>query len=117
MRVQGYATLWDVADTSGDIFTRGAFSNNLGRQLPMLLQHDPKRRIGTWFRIVEDKEGLWAEGDQTVGTKAIGLSVGFRTLISHRNGYGNRVITLAEIFEISIVKKPMLPKAQLIQRK
>ncbi|MEK6542742.1 MAG: HK97 family phage prohead protease, partial [Pseudomonadota bacterium] len=43
MKFTGYAALFDVADRGGDVIRRGAFGD-AGAPIPLLWQHDPKRR-------------------------------------------------------------------------
>ncbi len=60
----GYASLYAVADTQGDVVERGAFRASLeawrtkGRRPAMLWQHDPSAPIGLWTDLEEDATGL-----------------------------------------------------------
>jgi hypothetical protein len=127
----GYASLFGVRDTSGDIVAPGAFAASLQRRgaagVKMLWQHRPEEPIGVWTRIVEDARGLEVKGrlDLTVARarEALsliragaldGLSIGFRTLraASDPAGGARRLIEI-DLVEISIVTFPALPQARI----
>ncbi|MEM9706872.1 MAG: HK97 family phage prohead protease [Pseudomonadota bacterium] len=127
-RISGYASLFGVPDENGDIVERNAFSASLRRPRPvrMLFQHKPERPIGVWRTIKEDARGLFVSGDLIVNCDdarnlyallcagAIdGLSIGFRTIKS-RSIAGGRRISVAELWEISLVSFPMAPKARIL---
>jgi HK97 family phage prohead protease len=64
----GYASLFGIADSQGDVVERGAFRASLeawrtkGRRPAMLWQHDPNEPIGLWTDLKEDAVGLRVEG-------------------------------------------------------
>ena len=66
--IEGYASLFGLADQGGDIVGAGAFAASLarlaakGERVRMLWQHDPSRPIGVWDEIREDGRGLWVKG-------------------------------------------------------
>lgn len=116
----GYASLWDVADSYGDVIKRGAFARSIATGWPrMLWSHDPAKPVGTWTRITEDDVGLRVEGKlslkSTAGADAHalladgaldGLSIGFRAKRSERGTGGTRVLHEIELIEISLVTIP-----------
>lgn len=130
MRFTGYAALFDVPDRGGDIIRRGAFAD-AKLPLPLLWQHDPKRRIGTIEAAHEDALGLRVEAriegssgcarevaamlnDGTVN----GLSFGYRVQKSRAGPAGRgakptRELTALTIVEVSIVTNPMQPDARV----
>ena len=63
----GYASLFGVADLSGDVVAPGAFRVSLQRRgaagVRMLWQHDPAEPIGRWLSIEEDGKGLRVVGE------------------------------------------------------
>src|SRR5690606_9293467 len=63
LAIQGYASLWGVADLNGDVTARGVFADSLAKTgaggVRMLHQHESRAVVGVWNRIVEDERGLW----------------------------------------------------------
>lgn len=131
-RIEGYASLFDQSDQTGDRVVRGAYAASLaalagdGRRVKMLWQHDPTRPIGVWDEVREDSRGLWVKGrllDTTQqGREAAalieagaldGLSIGYRTKQAARDDHGNRLLKEVELWEVSLVTFPMLPTARV----
>lgn len=126
--IEGYASLFGAKDQGGDVVEKGAYAKSLsdGRRVKMLWQHDPNEPIGIWDEIREDERGLFVKGRllETVArareaaalTKAgaiDGLSIGYRTVKSHKNERGARCLSEVELWEVSLVTFPMLPEARL----
>ncbi len=121
MLIEGYASLFGVADSSGDMVRAGAFSRSLrSGGVPMLLQHRSGAVAGRWVRMVEDGRGLFVRGlIEGTGARALvssggldGLSIGFRPrLWTPRAGTG-RVLADVELVEVSLVAEPMHPLAR-----
>lgn len=130
--IEGYASLFGIADQGGDVIAAGAYAASLARiaargdRVRMLWQHDPAHPIGVWEEIREDTRGLWVcgrllpevararEAAALVAAGAIdGLSIGYRTLRAERDGKGRRVLTEVELWEVSLVTFPMLREAKL----
>jgi HK97 family phage prohead protease len=127
----GYASLFGVVDSGGDVVMAGAFARSLikrGAQgVKMLWQHQAAEPIGLWTSIVEDARGLKVEGrlDLSVARArealslmrkgAIdGLSIGFRTQrATTEKSSGVRRLHEIDLWEISIVTFPMLPQARI----
>ncbi|MFO1104376.1 MAG: HK97 family phage prohead protease [Methylocystis sp.] len=127
----GYASLFGVVDSGGDMVMAGAFARSLikrGAQgVKMLWQHQAAEPIGMWTSIVEDSRGLKVEGrlDLSVARArealslmrkgAIdGLSIGFRTQrATTEKSSGVRRLEEVDLWEISIVTFPMLPQARI----
>lgn len=132
--IEGYASVFGVRDSHGDIIEPGAFRKTLatresdGRPLPaMYMQHgaalgaDP-RPVGVWEAMSEDRKGLRVKGrliglDTDVGRYNLalvrdgamrGLSIGFRvpTGGATRGGDGIRRLSAVDLFEVSIVDAP-----------
>lgn len=134
VRFAGYAALFDVVDRGGDVVRRGAFAEALGagvhtaRKVPLCLQHDPARRIGTIETLAEDERGLrviarlydWTpaarDAAQAVRSGLLtGLSFGYRVRAS---GPGlakgaRRTLTALDLVEVSLVEAPMQPRARV----
>ena len=130
--IEGYASLFGVADKGGDVVVQGAYAASLkrlaerGERVRMLWQHDPARPIGIWDEIREDAKGLWVSGRllpevglareaaALVAAGAIdGLSIGYRTVSAERDAKGRRLLTEVELWEVSLVTFPMLSEARL----
>ena len=128
LAIEGYASLWGVADLSGDVVARGAFAASLAKTGPkgvrMLHQHEGRAAVGIWDEMVEDERGLlvtgrvmdWsAEGRFAQALSRAGaldgLSIGFRSSRARREGR-LRVLVEVELWEVSLVTFPMLPGAR-----
>lgn len=128
LAVEGYASLWGVADLNRDVVARGAFAESLARTgaegVRMLHQHEGRAVVGVWDRIAEDDRGLFVRGrimDWSAEARFAaalanagamdGLSIGFRALRARRDG-ALRVLTAVDLWEISLVTFPMLPGAR-----
>lgn len=129
MRIEGYASLWGVADLNGDVVQRGAFADSLAKTgadgVRMLWQHDGREVIGRWDEVVEDERGLFVAGDigdwssqarmarAVCGAGAVdGLSIGYRTAKARKQGR-LRVLSGVALWEVSVVTFPACPGAKL----
>ena len=119
--IEGYASLFGRADSSGDRVRAGAFSQSLARRpgVPMLIQHRDGARAGRWVRIVEDGRGLFVRGMvDSPGARHLidrglsGLSIGFRPRMQSERAGGGRDLIIIDLFEISLVHEPMLDGAR-----
>lgn len=124
----GYASIYDFQDYHDDIITKGAFRESIlsnDNDVKLLWQHDPELPIGNFSSIFEDDNGLYVEGQinlQTsqgqeayslLKTKAISsLSVGF-TVTDFELEDEIRIITKAELWEISLVTFPANKHAKI----
>lgn len=140
LAIEGYASLFNLEDLSGDVVLPGAFAAGLsaglsgglsggdsgGRSVPMLYQHEPTEPVGRWQVVRPDRKGLWVEGEildaseQSRTVQALvrrgalnGLSIGFRTRSSRPRPARGRFLEAIELWEVSIVTFPMLPQARL----
>src|SRR5690606_30512036 len=63
--IEGYASLWGVADLDHDVTVRGCFAESLAARgaagVRMLHQHADEP-VGVWDEIVEDERGLRVRG-------------------------------------------------------
>jgi len=65
---EGYASVFGVQDSDGDVIMKGAFKNTIakakqtGRMPKMLLQHDIRNLVGKYTDIQEDENGLFVKG-------------------------------------------------------
>jgi HK97 family phage prohead protease len=128
---EGYASLFGLVDTGGDVVLPGAFARSLRQRgvggVKMLWQHRAAEPIGVWMSIEEDALGLKVAGrlDLAVGRArearslmrngaVDGLSIGFRALrASTDKQSGARRLVELDLWEISIVTFPMLTQARV----
>lgn len=126
--IVGNAWPFGSADSVGDIVTKGAI-NVAVADLPILFSHDPSDLIGTWDEVKQTDEGLIVKGKlhmdrprarsvlaMVKGGLVSGLSIGFKTKASTKQGR-NRVISALDLFEVSIVRNPSHPRAQITSAK
>lgn len=126
--IEGYASLWGVADLNRDVVAKGAFADSLARVgaggVRMLHQHESRAVVGIWDEAVEDERGLFLRGRITDwSTEARfaqalaragamdGLSIGFRAMRARREGAA-RVLVEVDLWEVSLVTFPMAPGAR-----
>jgi len=128
LAIEGYASLWGVADLNGDVVARGAFAASVAKSgaggVRMLHQHEGRAAVGLWERMAEDERGLFVAGrimDWSAEARFAqalsragaldGLSIGFRSSRARREGR-LRVLVEVELWEVSLVTFPMLPGAR-----
>lgn len=128
-QIQGYASLFGIPDSMGDVVFAGAFRRGLlGRgALPMLLDHDPQRPAGIWTDVFEDARGLFVRGELRADRRGAGqarlalsrgldgLSIGFTLTDWRARPDGGRDLLAIHLWEVSLVDTPMLPQARLIR--
>lgn len=128
LTIEGYASLWGVADLNNDVVARGAFGASVAaagpRGVRMLHQHESRSVVGVWDEMREDERGLWVRGrvmDWSAEARFAqalsragaldGLSIGFRSQRARREGR-LRVLIEVDLWEVSLVTFPMLPGAR-----
>lgn len=122
-----YASVYNIADHHNDLISKGAFANASHHNVKFLWQHDSKKPIGIITHLAEDDHGLKMEAvinnKVKAGMEAIelikqgaidGLSIGFYIKNSVYNDARQRVITEAELLEISIVTFPANQSAKIL---
>jgi hypothetical protein len=128
---EGYASLFSVVDSGGDLVMPGAFAASLRKHGPagvkMLWQHKASEPIGVWTKIAEDARGLKVKGQLDLSVARArealsllrsgavdGLSIGFRTRRATSDKQnGVRRLLEVDLWEISIVTFPMLAQARI----
>lgn len=124
---EGYASVFGVQDSDGDVIVKGAFKQSLesGKKPKMLWQHDHREVIGKWTELSEDENGLWVKGslimDTQRGREAYALlkagvldamSVGFNIVEAGQGeSTRGRVIDQVDLWEISLVTWGANPEA------
>jgi len=126
VRFAGYAAIFGRPDRGGDIVKAGAFERSLkrgARTVPLLLQHRPELPIGRIEYLKEDRRGLRVIGRLSAGAggreaavllkegSLSGLSFGYR--VRAASGEGPRELTELELIEVSLVTRPMQPRARV----
>jgi len=129
IRLAGYASVFGVPDSSGDVVVRGAFARTIAAgRVPLLWQHAVDTPIGVVEKLGEDARGLRViaaiVADTEQGHDAVellragaisGLSFGYRVRASRPDrARGIRELTDLDLLEVSIVTFPMQPLARVI---
>lgn len=122
--IKGYASIFDNIDHHGDIVQAGAFKQSIQKHdqnnnIKLLWQHNHSEPIGKVDILKEDTVGLTIiatiyntlkKGCEVIELikKGIvnGLSIGFKILDHHYDSNNNRIITKADLWEVSIVTFP-----------
>ena len=124
VRFAGYAAVFNHIDNGGDVIRPGAFAESLkgGRTVPLLWQHRTGTVIGRIEALREDNKGLrviaqvggGASAGQVAGLirsgRLKGLSFGYRVRQSQALD-GARELSKLELVEVSVVSRPMQPRA------
>ncbi|MFZ4687717.1 MAG: HK97 family phage prohead protease [Polymorphobacter sp.] len=126
IRFAGYASVFGVPDTGGDVVMPGAFAGASGR-VPLLWQHDVKEPIGFVESLAEDARGLrvtarvvasgrGAQAAQLLRAGAMdGLSFGYRVKAARPDRVrGVRRLERLDLIEVSLVTFPMQPLARVL---
>ena len=127
---RGYASIWGVLDSYGDIVERGAFRKTLkekkGRKIKLLWSHNAGDPPIGYLVAAEDDHGLYVEGqlfleanqkarEVYAAMKAgvlDGISIGYRTVKDAvDNEAGVRRLKEVELYEISICNFQACPGA------
>ncbi len=130
-RFEGYASLFDLRDRSGDVVKRGAFGRTLAAKpvsaIRLLHQHKADEPIGVWEDIREDTRGLFVRGRLVLTSprareiwallreRAIdGLSIGYKTVRAGKTkAPKGRTLFDIDLWEISLVTFPLLMGARV----
>ena len=126
LRIAGYASVFGVPDSGGDVVVAGAFAGS-GKAVPLLWQHDVKEPIGFVESVKEDDRGLRVvarvvasgrgeQAAQLLRAGAIdGLSFGYRVKASSPDRVrGVRRLERLDLIEVSVVTFPMQPLARVL---
>ena len=128
-RLSGYAAVFGVRDSGGDVVRAGAFARLPPHPVPLLWQHDAAHPIGTVDHLREDARGLRviaSLADTRVARDAAallksraltGLSFGYRVRASVPGAKASgavRHLTDLELIEVSLVTFPMQRLARVV---
>jgi len=120
VRFAGYAAVFDWPDKGGDVVRAGAFRRALERagDVPLLWQHKGAP-VGRIEHLAEDKRGLRviariadARIGELVRRGLRGLSFGYRVREA-RGGGPLRELMELDLVEVSLVARPMQPRAKV----
>jgi HK97 family phage prohead protease len=124
--ISGYASVYNIADYHNDLIVKGAFASMDHSIVKFLWQHDSLKPIGVIKSLIEDEHGLKIEAvinnKIQAGKEAIELvrqgavdsfSIGFNIKLSSYNKLNQRIITKAELIEVSIVTFPANSHAKI----
>ncbi|MEM7741177.1 MAG: HK97 family phage prohead protease [Pseudomonadota bacterium] len=127
LHFEGMAAIFGEPDRTRDVFDCGAFTKSLRAswKVRLLLNHNTDCVIGCIDDLQETSRGLYVRAHITPDLEVNrdvarlikdgaldGLSVGFKTRKSRRDG-GVRYISEAELWEVSVVTFPMAPNARI----
>ena len=126
LRFAGYAAIFGAPDSGGDVIRKGAFKRALERAeaIPLLWQHKAGAVLGRIDHLSEDSRGLRviatigsdelaARAGRLLGSgKVDGLSFGYRVREARTQGRHRELVEL-DLVEVSLVAKPMQPKARV----
>ncbi len=126
VRIAGYASVFGVPDSGGDVVLPGAFKG-AGKRVPLLWQHDSREPIGFVEKLSEDAKGLrvvarvvaagrGSQAVQLLRAGAIdGLSFGYRVKSARADkARGLRQLAALDLVEVSLVTFPMQPLARVL---
>ena len=132
-KISAIVTSFKNADTVGDIIEPGALDNyikNFTGGLPMLYQHDKNEIIGMWSKFTVDGDNVIGDGQifpevsrgkDTMALVSRGMigatSIGFRSKDFEKNDEGGLTFKEINLVEVSMVRSPANPKAQLLSAK
>jgi len=130
-RFEGYASLFDLRDRSGDVVKRGAFRRSLAAKkvsdIRLLHQHKADEPIGIWEEVREDARGLFVRGRLVLDSPRAaeiwallregaidGLSIGYKTVRAGKTkAPKGRSLFDIDLWEISLVTFPLLTGARV----
>lgn len=135
---EGYASVFDVVDSYGDVVVKGAFEKTLKKWRerkdfpPVLWQHQMDEPIGPFTEMKEDERGLFVKGrllieDDPLAKRALahmkagsvkGMSIGYMVVDAEYHKQDD-IYYLKEIdlWEVSIVTFPANTEAKITEVK
>ena len=123
--VSGYASVFDIVDSHGDIVQKDAFAKvikdfNDGRNIPLLWQLDSSQPVGVIESLIEDEYGLYIHAKILTSTfrglesynliKAdviCNFSIGYKPIRYYTDYERNaRILEEIDLWEVSLVTFP-----------
>ena len=115
----GYAGIFNTIDNQQDVIIKGAFTENINKDIKILWQHNPLYPIGKILNMIEDEKGLFIKGKLITSIKKgfeaymlvkegiiNGLSIGYKPIVYHISNRGIRKLKKISLWEISLVTFP-----------
>lgn len=134
--ISGYASVFGVKDSHGDVVIKGAFINSItemeDRSLKLLSSHDiydAREILGTIVELKEDDYGLWFKAviSQSVSSQDIAtkvreghldeVSIGYFPMEEEKVGDGTTLLKEAKLVEISLVTRASNSEAKVLMVK
>ena len=131
--LEAVVTSFKNYDKVNDVIETGALDNFLKEfdgGLPMLYQHTKNEIVGTWTKLYIDGDNVVGKGqifpEVSRGSDSIALisrgmigatSIGFTSTDFERNDEGGLNFKEIALTEISLVRSPANPKAQILSAK
>ena len=125
VRFAGYAALFDIPDGARDVIRPGAFARTLAERrepVPLYWQHRPHQRIGTVEMLAEDARGLRVIAAIDNPASRAAAELRSRTVSGLSFGYfarafspfpAGRLLEEIDLFEVSLVTRPLQPGARV----
>lgn len=111
----GYASVFNNKDAHGDIIMDESLNTPYiqGESIPLLLEHNPRKKIGIVQKVSQNSKGVFVEGfiDFAYAKQNLPLSVGYIINKSFKCNNGIRYIQKFTLLEVSVVKKSANPMA------
>lgn len=135
---EGYASVFDVIDSYGDVVVKGAFQKTLeewkkrGDLPPVLWQHQMSEPIGPFLEMREDEHGLFVRGkllvdDDPLAKRALahmkagsvkGMSIGYIVVDAEYHKQDDLYyLKEIDLWEVSIVTFPANTEAKITEVK
>ncbi|GAA5559285.1 hypothetical protein Asch03_03473 [Acinetobacter schindleri] len=135
---EGYASVFDVVDSYGDVVVKGAFQKTLeewkkrGDLPPVLWQHQMSEPIGPFLEMREDEHGLFVRGkllvdDDPLAKRALahmkagsvkGMSIGYIVVDAEYHKQDDLYyLKEIDLWEVSIVTFPANTEAKITEVK
>lgn len=132
-KISAVVTTFKNYDVVNDVMMPGSLDNYIKGfegNLPMLYQHEKNEMIGIWNKLTIDGDKVIGDGmifpEVTRGKDTMALisrgligstSIGFKATDYEQNDEGGLNFKEIELVEISMVRSPANPKAQLLSAK
>ena len=105
----GYASVFNNKDWYGDVIMEESLNIPYIEleSVPLLLEHDPRKKIGMIEKVSQNAKGVFVEGfiNCDYAKKNLPLSIGYIVNKSFKCSNGIRYIQKFTLLEVSVVRK------------
>lgn len=104
----GYASVFNNKDWYGDVMMKESLNIvNLNKSFSLLLEHNPRHKIGDIVSVSQNSKGLFVEGyiQSDYAKKHLPLSIGYIVDKFFKAQNGIRYIEKFTLIEVSLVAK------------